>query len=84
MRFSVYFASILNKKWLFSFRNNDVSCTHARGHAPQRENLEKMSSLVRLGVYFDQILHYIFFKVLSCIEQYDIMLMDVSGYFPYE
>ena len=30
---------------------------HARGHAPQRENLEKMYNLVRLGVYFDQILH---------------------------
>ena len=47
----------LNEKWLFSYRNNDISCTHARGHAPQRENLEKISDLVRLGVYFDQILH---------------------------
>ena len=34
-----------------------AACTHARGHAPQRENLEKMCNLVRLGVYFAQILH---------------------------
>ena len=57
MRFSVYFDSILNEKWLFSYRNNDISCTHAMSHAPQRENLEKMCNLMRLGVYFDQILH---------------------------
>ena len=57
MRFSVYFDSILNEKWLFSYRNNDISCTHARGHASQRENLEIMCNLVLLGVYFDQILH---------------------------
>ena len=37
----VYFDSILNEKRLFSYRNNDINCTHARGHAPQRENLEK-------------------------------------------
>ena len=30
---------------------------HARGHAPQLENLEKMCNLVGIGVYFDQILH---------------------------
>ena len=57
MHFSVYFDSILKEKWLFSYRNNDISCTQARGHAPQRENFEKMCNLVRLGVYFDQILH---------------------------
>ena len=57
MRFSEYLDSILNEKWLFSYRNNDISCTQARSHAPQRENLEKMCILVRLGVYFDQILH---------------------------
>ena len=45
MRFSVYFDSILNEKWLFSYRNNDISCTPARGHAPQRENLEKICNL---------------------------------------
>ena len=50
MRFSVYFDSILNEKWLFSSRNNDISRT--RGQAPQRENLEKMCNLVRLSVYF--------------------------------
>ena len=62
MRFSGYFDSIPNEKWLFSYRNNDSSCIHARGHAPQQENLEKMCNLVRLGVYFDQILHKNFLK----------------------
>ena len=62
MRFSVYFDSILNEKWLFSYRNNDISCTPARGHAPQRENLEKYATCnvyetVRNCVYYDQILH---------------------------
>ena len=57
MRFSVYFDSILNEKWLFLYRNNDISCKHAMGNAPQRENLEKRCNLVRLGVYIDQILH---------------------------
>ena len=45
MRFSVYFDSILNEKWLFLYRNNDISCTPPRGHAPQRENLEKIYNL---------------------------------------
>ena len=45
MRFSVSFDSILNEKWLFSYRNDDISCTPARGHAPQQENLEKISNL---------------------------------------
>ena len=57
MRFSVYFDSILNEKWLFSYRNNDINCTHDWGHAPQRENFETMYNLVRLGVYFDQTLN---------------------------
>ena len=58
MRFSVYFDSILNEKWLFSPKNNyDTSRTHARGHTPQRENLDKICNLVRISVYFDQILH---------------------------
>ena len=61
MRFSVYFDSILDVKWLYSSRNNDISRTHTRGHAPQRENLEKMCNLVRLSVYFNQILHKKFF-----------------------
>ena len=64
MRFSVYFDTILNEKWLFSYSNNDISCTHARGHTHQRENLEKMCNLVRLGEYFDLLLHYIFLKVI--------------------
>ena len=40
-------AFCMNEKWLFLYRNNDISCTHARGHARQRENLEKMCDLVR-------------------------------------
>ena len=57
MRFSVYFDCILKEKWFFSNRNNDISCTHARGHATLRENVEKMCNLMRLGEYFDQILY---------------------------
>ena len=57
MRFSVYFDSILNEKWLFSYRNNAINCTHDWGHAPQRKFFEKMCNLVRLGVYFDQTLN---------------------------
>ena len=45
------------KKWFFSNRNNDINCTHARGHATLRENFEKMCNLMRLGEYFDQILY---------------------------
>ena len=45
------------KKWFFSNRNNDISCTHAREHATLRENFEKMCNLMRLGEYFDQILY---------------------------
>ena len=59
MSFSVYFDNILNEKWLFSYRNNDISCTPAKGHALHRENLEKICNIcnVLLGVYYDQILH---------------------------
>ena len=57
MRFSVYIDSILSEKWLSSYINNDISCTHAKGHALQGENFLKMRNLVGLGVYFDQILH---------------------------
>ena len=40
MRFSVYFDSILNEKWLFVYKNIDISCTHARGHAPSEKILK--------------------------------------------
>ena len=39
--YSVYFDSILNEKWLFLYKNNDISCTRARGHAPSEEILKK-------------------------------------------
>ena len=60
MRFSVYFDCILNEKMVlkdFSNRNNDISCTHARGHATLRKHFEKMCNLMRPGEYFDQILY---------------------------
>ena len=58
MRFSVYFDSILNEKWLLSYRNNDIIAAHMLGAMlTSREKLENMCNLVRLGMYFDQILH---------------------------
>ena len=30
-RFGLYFEGILNKKWLLSYRNNDISYRDARG-----------------------------------------------------
>ena len=45
------------KEWFSSYRNNDISCTHGRGHATLRENFEKMYNFMRLGENFDQILY---------------------------
>ena len=64
----------------FFIQNNDISCTHARGHATMREIFLKMCNLIHLGEYFDQILYQnCFFKVTS-IEQN--MLMGFKGIFP--
>ena len=53
MRFSVYFDCILNEEmFFFSYRNNDISFTYAKGHATLRENLEKMCNLMCFGEYF--------------------------------
>ena len=30
-RFGLFFERILNNKWLLLYRNNNISCTHARG-----------------------------------------------------
>ena len=30
-RFGLYFDGILSRKWLLSYRNNDISCRNARG-----------------------------------------------------
>ena len=58
MRFSVYFDCILNEKNVsFHIKNNDISCTHAKGHAAPRENFEKMCNLMCIGKYFDPILY---------------------------
>ena len=56
MRFSACFHCILNEKMLFfSYRNNDISCTHARGMLPCKHFF--MCNLMRLGESFDQILY---------------------------
>ena len=41
MRFSVYFDCILNEKNGYFHKNNDINCTHAKGHATSRENFQK-------------------------------------------
>ena len=73
------------KKWFFSYRNNDISCTHAWGHATLRENFEKMCNLMCLSEYFlsDFVLNF-FFKCSLRIEQYMIYVDGLSGHFPYE
>ena len=57
-RFGLYFEGILNRKWLFSYRNSDISyrdARGARGHAP-RENFEMIDAIwCVLLYYFDQI-----------------------------
>ena len=30
-QFGLYFEGIMNRKWLFSYSNNDISCRDARG-----------------------------------------------------
>ena len=60
MRVSVYFDCSLNEKnRFFSYRNNYINCTHARGHAiyVPCEKFLKMCNLMRLGEYFDHILY---------------------------
>ena len=66
MRFSVYFDSIVNekmKKQLFSYRNIDVSCTHARGHAPSRKNVQFVASWRIFFITF--CIKIVFFKVID-------------------
>ena len=58
-RFGLNFEGILNRKWLFSNRNSDISRRDARGlgdmHAP-RENFEMINATwCVLMYYFDQI-----------------------------
>ena len=57
-RFGLYFEGILNRKWLFSNRNSDISDRDARGsgtYAP-RENFEMIGAIwCVLMYYFDQI-----------------------------
>ena len=54
-RFGLYFEGILNRKWLFSNRNSDISYRDVWGHAP-RENFEMIYAIwLALMYYFDQI-----------------------------
>ena len=57
-RFGLYFERILNRKWLLSYRNSDISYRDARKwclHAP-RENFEMIHAIwCVLMYYFDQI-----------------------------
>ena len=39
------------KKWLLSYRYNDISCAHARGHALPRENFWKKCAIWWVLVY---------------------------------
>ena len=46
-RFGIYFESNLNRKWLLSYRNSDISYREAigiRGHVPP-ENLEIIDAI---------------------------------------
>ena len=44
--FGLYFEGIMNRKWLLSYRNNDISCCffQFRGHAP-RENFKMIDAI---------------------------------------
>ena len=57
-RFGLYFEGILNRKWLLSYRNIDISYRDARGfwgHAPH-ENFAMIDAIwLVLMYYFDQI-----------------------------
>ena len=47
----------MNRKWLLSYRNNDISYRDARGFGSMLPaKILKWCNLVRFGVYFDQIL----------------------------
>ena len=54
-RFRLYFEGILNRKWLFSNSNSDISCRDAklevRGHAP-RENFEMIDAIWCVLMYY--------------------------------
>ena len=46
-RFGLYFEGIINRKWLLSYRNNDISYRDARGfggYAP-RENFKMIHAI---------------------------------------
>ena len=71
------------KKWFFSYRNNDISCTHARTMLPCEKILKKCAiSCVLVNILIRFCIRIVLLKCSLCIEQYDIMLMDFQGIFP--
>ena len=56
-RFGLYFEGILNRKWLLSYRNNDINYRDAMGLGDMiPENFEKTDAIwCILMYYFDQI-----------------------------
>ena len=57
-RFGLYFKGILNRKWLLSYRNNDISCRDAMGFGDMlpAKKIEMIDAiLLVLRYYFDQI-----------------------------
>ena len=54
--FSLYFGGIMNRKWLPSYRNNDISCRDAKGFwGMLPEKILKCKIWYVLMYYFDQI-----------------------------
>ena len=70
MHFSVYFDCILNEKNGSFHIEIMISAAHMMGACYATKFFEKMYNLMRLGEYFDQILHkFFFFKSSLCIEE---------------
>ena len=80
-RLGLYLDGILNRKWLLSYRNNDVSYREAKGLGAYatRENLEMIDAIWHvLMYYFDQI---IFKKVPLFIIKISIIATHLATLF---
>ena len=51
-RFGLYFEGIMNRKWLLSYRNNDISYRDARGFGGMLPEKVLKCNLVRFDVLF--------------------------------
>ena len=76
------FIAFWKKKWFFSYRNNDISCTHARGHLTLRENFEECAIWCVLVNILIRFCIKIVFKVISLYRTIWFMLMGFQGIFP--